>query len=163
MENCHHISSESISNPSNHCILEPPFITNDEPISDKCHHHTANPYITTNNDASTSPYLDTAILLSSVPNNVNKNNNSSETNTHASVVNLSNRQLTTHQIKILERGMKFCPTPGEPDISELHDDLDKLHVRLKRYLHFHKLSPPDNSTHTLDITVTPTPDPHQPF
>ena len=48
-------------------------------------------------------------------------------------------------------------------MSELHDDLDKLHVRLKRYLHFNKLSPPEDSTHIQDITLTPTPDLHEPF
>ena len=59
--------------------------------------------------------------------------------------------------------MIFCPTPGEPDLSEIHEDLDKLHVRLKSYLHFYKLPTPDDITPTLDITVTPTLDPHQPF
>ena len=67
---------------------------------------------------------------------ISNKNNSSQTNLHESVVNLSNRQLTPIEIKILQRGMKFCPTQGEPDISEIHDDLDKFHVRLKRVLTF---------------------------
>ena len=94
---------------------------------------------------------------------LNKNQNASTIKAHESVVNLSNRPLTPIDIDILQRGMKFCPTPGEADMSELHDDLDKLHVRLKRYLHFNKLSPPDDSTHIQDITLTPTPDLHEPF
>ena len=93
----------------------------------------------------------------------NKNNNSSENSIHESVVNLSHRQLSSTDINILQRGMKFCPTPGEPDISELHDDLDKLHLRLKRYLHFYKLSPPDDSTLNQDVTIVPTPNMHEPF
>ena len=95
--------------------------------------------------------------------NDNKSNNSSEVQIHESVVNLSNRQLTEPEILILQRGMKFCPTPGEPDLSELHEDLDKLHVRLKQYLYFYKLPTPEDITLTQDISVTPTLDPHQPF
>ena len=90
-------------------------------------------------------------------------NNSSEVTTHASVVNLSDRQLSESEIQILERGMKFCPTPGEPDMGELHEDLDKLHLRLKRYLHFYKLPNPNNDTSLRDITIVPTPELHQPF
>ena len=91
------------------------------------------------------------------------NKNSSNNSEHASVVNLSKRHLSTQEIQILERGMKFCPTPGEPDISENHNDLDKFHLRLKRYLHFHKLSPPHDDTSNIDITVAPTPNLHDPF
>ena len=95
---------------------------------------------------------------------MNKNHNSSENQTHESVVNLSSRQLSDMDIKILQRGMKFCPTPGEPDMSELHDDLDKLHLRLKRHLHFNKLSPPDNdNSSTQDLTLTIPPNPNEPF
>ena len=46
---------------------------------------------------------------------------------------------------------------------QLHEDLDKLHLRFKRYLHFHKLSPPEDDTSHPDITVVPTPDLHEPF
>ena len=66
-------------------------------------------------------------------------------------------------MNVLQRGMKFCPTPGEPVITELHDDLDKLHLRLKRYLHFNKLSPPEDTTLPQDVTIVPDPDPHEPF
>ena len=54
------------------------------------------------------------------------------------VVNLSQQPLTEAQIQILSRGLKFCPNPGEPDISTHQADLDKFHLRLKRFLHFHK-------------------------
>ena len=37
--------------------------------------------------------------------------------------------------------MKFCPTPGEPDISQAQKDLDSFHLRIKWRLHFS--NPPD--------------------
>ena len=43
---------------------------------------------------------------------LNKNQNASTIKAHQSVVNLSNRPLTPTDIDILQRGMKFWPTPG---------------------------------------------------
>ena len=54
------------------------------------------------------------------------------------VVNLSNYVLTTPQYNLLKRGLKFCPNPGEPDLSSYQTDLDKFHLRLKRFLHFYR-------------------------
>ena len=134
--------------PSYHDIISSPHSTNSDISTVVSHNSTA----ITNESVSMRYVHDTDTALPSVSNDVNnKNNNSSETKAHETVVNLSNRQLSPHEICILERGMKFCPTPGEPDTSELHDDLDKL--RLKRYLHFYKISPPDDLTNSLDITL----------
>ena len=69
----------------------------------------------------------------------NANNNASDENVYDDlVVNLSQHPLTEAQTKILSRGLKFCPNPGEPDISLCQADIDKFHLRLKRFLHFHK-------------------------
>ena len=92
----------------------------------------------------------------------NKNSNSSKIEDISSVVNLSNKHLTPPELTILEKGLKFCPTPGEPDISEQHNDLEKFHLRLKRYLHFYK-APADNSMDD-DTIITPSSlDPRDPF
>ncbi len=52
-----------------------------------------------------------------------------------SVVNLSTHILTQAQRSLLEKGLNFCPTPGEPDMLELHKDMDRLHglLRLKAF------------------------------
>ena len=91
----------------------------------------------------------------------NKSNNSSTIEDPVSVVNLSPRTLTPSELAILQRGLKFCPTPGEPDLSEQHNDLEKFHLRLKRYLHFYRTPDPDSIDDT--IVVPPTLDPHSPF
>ena len=48
------------------------------------------------------------------------------------MVNLSNIELTEDQVKVLSKGLKFCPTPGPPDPGEQRGDLDKLHRRLRQ-------------------------------
>ncbi len=47
--------------------------------------------------------------------------------TAPSVVNLSSHILTPAQNSLLEKGLNFCPTPGEPDMLELIKDMDLLH------------------------------------
>ena len=44
----------------------------------------------------------------------------------ATVVNLSDVVLTSAQISFLEKGLKFCPTPGEPDLGQLAKDLRQI-------------------------------------
>ena len=85
-----------------------------------------------NNDTS-NHYVTTNIHMAFL----NKNN--SNANVHESVVNLSQRPLSIHETKLLSKGMRFCPTPGEPNMRDLHRDLDQYHLQLKRYLHFNKL------------------------
>lgn len=57
-----------------------------------------------------------------------------------SVVNLSRRQLTTDEIKILSLGKGFCPTPGEPNMGEIKADLDRLHSNFRKRFFFHKIN-----------------------
>ena len=76
--------------------------------------------------------------------NENNNANSFDDNQLPLVVNLSKHILTNAQHKILSRGLKFCPTPGEPVISQYQADLDKFHLRLKRYLYFFRPRPDNN-------------------
>ena len=44
--------------------------------------------------------------------------------------------LTTAQLEILNKGLKFCPTPGEAQIRDLRRDLDKYHRSLRLKCHF---------------------------
>ena len=98
-----------------------------------------------------------------ISSNYNKSNNSSQNEDSVLVVNLSDRILTPPELAILNKGLKFCPTPGEPDISEHHNDLEKFHLRLKRYLHFYKAPADENGI--IDITIIPPSnlDPNEPF
>ena len=92
----------------------------------------------------------------------NISNNSSTNEEPISVVNLSHKILTPSELAILNKGLKFCPTPGEPDLSEHHNDLDKFHLRLKRFLHFYKL-PNDSNVEDDTILSTSNLDPNSPF
>ena len=47
------------------------------------------------------------------------------------VLNLSDHDLSTDELSLLERGLNFCPTPGEPHLGDLRRDLDSFHRRLK--------------------------------
>ena len=70
-----------------------------------------------------------------VYNKLNSNNNANESNVsdtvnpipgnteHSLVVNLSSSHLNPDAIQLLSKGVKFCPTPGEPDISRSQQDL----------------------------------------
>ena len=42
------------------------------------------------------------------------------------VVNLSNRELTIEEIKVLSRGWNFCPTPSSIDKFQLKKDIDEF-------------------------------------
>ena len=48
-----------------------------------------------------------------------------------SVVNLSSRTLNTDELSVLNKGITFCQTPGEPDLAHFRDDLDSFHLQLK--------------------------------
>ena len=47
------------------------------------------------------------------------------------VINLSNVQLSVHQLSALEKGLTFCPTPGTPDKSLIWEDFKEFHRRLE--------------------------------
>jgi len=101
----------------------------------------------------------------------NTNSNNSETtqtsiNPPKSVVNLSRLTLTQAMVSLLSKGLNFCPTPGEPIISDLKQDLDHFHTSLRRSLFFNRgvvsNTSLDQSTMSIqpDTTVR---DEHGPF
>ena len=53
-----------------------------------------------------------------------------------SVVNLSSVTLTQSQMEALEKGLTFCPTPGNINIVNIWDDLEKFCRRLRLKKHF---------------------------
>jgi hypothetical protein len=55
--------------------------------------------------------------------------------------------LTKDEYSILLKGLKFWPTPNNPDPGELKEDLDRLHKRLRQIAHYDN---PEN----LDLTNT---------
>ena len=76
-----------------------------------------------------------------------------------SVVNISGIILSETEISLLSRGLNFCPTPGEPDFSEVKQDLDKFHTSLRRMAFFSSLPPgedqPDPDTDLIDLWLGP--------
>ena len=52
------------------------------------------------------------------------------------VINLSDHMLTIPQREILNKGLKFCPTPWEAQMGDLRRDLDKYHRSLRLKSHF---------------------------
>ena len=48
-----------------------------------------------------------------------------------SVLNLSNTHICNVALKVLEKGLNFCPTPGEPHLGDLKRDLENFHRRLR--------------------------------
>jgi hypothetical protein len=67
-----------------------------------------------------------------------------------SVVNLSKVQLTESMISLLSKGLNFCPTPDEPDLHLLKQDLDAFHTSLRRSLFFNRRV--DSNT-SLDLST----------
>ena len=68
------------------------------------------------------------------------------------VVNLSSRSLTEPEKDLLQKGLNFCPTPGEPILSEIHSDLEKFHDNLRWKQHFHNQPPTENETERNFLT-----------
>ena len=82
--------------------------------------------------------------------NDNKNNNNIEsTNTHESVVNLSSHILTSAQRSLLEKGLNFCPSPGNRCFAETRSDLDRFHQSLKLWCYFSHENSPEDSAQNL--------------
>ena len=59
------------------------------------------------------------------------------------VINLSNVELTEHQLSALEKGLTFCPSPGAPDKSQIWEDFKEFNRRLELMQFF---SPKDKDT-----------------
>jgi hypothetical protein len=53
-------------------------------------------------------------------------------------------------VSLLSKGLNFCPTPGEPDISTLKQDLDTFHTSLRRAMFFNRRV--DSNT-SLDLST----------
>ena len=64
------------------------------------------------------------------------------------VINISNYELNEHQLKVLEKGLTFCPTPPRSDKSEIWNDFKEFHRRLE-LAQFFKLT---NEKIDLEIT-----------
>ena len=69
-------------------------------------------------------------------------------NSSSTVVNLSNTTLSQTETCLLEKGLNFCPTPGEPHLGEIRRDLDRFHrnLRIKTFFEQGKMETGANST-----------------
>jgi hypothetical protein len=52
------------------------------------------------------------------------------------VINLSSYDLKETDISVLLKGLKFCPTPGEPQIGQVLDDLSGFFRRMRLQAYF---------------------------
>ena len=73
---------------------------------------------------------------------LNCNNNSTAPQKEL-VVNISDHILSPEEHSVLAKGMKFCPTPGEPNFGALREDLNQFHSRIERHLFFCNLPDKD--------------------
>ena len=67
------------------------------------------------------------------------------------VVNLSDYDLTKNQLKVLGRGLKFCPTPGRFDHGRLKEDIDRFFRSVSLHIFFNSNTAeeiPDNNDPT---------------
>jgi len=71
-----------------------------------------------------------------------------------SVVNLSSSHLSEHHISLLQRGLKFCPTPPAPNAGQLREDMDRFHTRLRQIAYFDTMASNLNQS-TSFISNTP--------
>lgn len=86
-------------------------------------------------------------------------NKSCNNNSKSTVVNLSNHKLSISQLSLLERGLKFCPTPGEPHMANLRRDLDRFHRRLKWNVFFSNREGPSVTNNDSESADTTNPNP----
>ena len=66
------------------------------------------------------------------------------------VVNCSNKTLSEDEITLLQKGLKFCPTPACPDPGQSRDDLNSLHRRLRLMAFFDEQNK-DNANQTSQL------------
>ena len=62
----------------------------------------------------------------------------SKRNKHNNIVNLSNRQLTTDEVSVLELGLSFCPTTKYLNKEQTTNDFYSFIRRLKFFEYFHE-------------------------
>ena len=68
------------------------------------------------------------------------------------VINISDCNLEQTQIRALEKGLTFCPTPGPPDISQIWLDFKEFHRRLE-LMEFFSRESNDQTDHTLNQSI----------
>ncbi len=75
-----------------------------------------------------------------------------------SVINLSSYVLSEIERSVLQKGLKFAPTPGEPDMNEILDDLRFFFRRMTLKAYFHESNNEDktNFQPTLDKFLSQT-------
>ena len=71
-------------------------------------------------------------MVNTCPNNENKFSYLGQR-----VVNISRYQLSKSEMKLLEKGITFAPTPGDADIAEIHSEVNKFLRRILLKLHFY--------------------------
>ena len=81
--------------------------------------------------------------------------NAASTTFERSVVNLSSFILNEEHISLLQRGLKFCPTPPAPDEGQLREDLDRYHTRLRQIAFFDNIESNNVSTTSFINLATP--------
>ena len=59
-----------------------------------------------------------------------------QSQTSRCVINLSSRVLSHDEKNLLSKGLKFCPTPGEPSPYNIHEDLRAFFRRMRLKAHF---------------------------
>ena len=69
------------------------------------------------------------------------------------VINLSNTTLEENQIRVLERGFTFCPTPGPPDKSQIWLYFKEFHRRLE-LMEFFSTDTNDNTSTNINQSMT---------
>jgi hypothetical protein len=60
----------------------------------------------------------------------NQNNIPIFDNTYPTIFNLAQTKLTVHEKSVLNKGLKFCPTPDPPDAKEYQSSIENLHRKL---------------------------------
>jgi hypothetical protein len=70
------------------------------------------------------------------------------------IVNLSSHQLSTYQIKVLNKGLGFCPTPTRLHRTDYHTDILRF-IRQLRLQHDKHVSNHFTKTHKMnDLSLT---------
>ena len=60
-----------------------------------------------------------------------------------SVINLSDVELTAAQTDALVKGLTFCPTPWEPNMADIIQNLENFFRKMRLKSHFHNDPDPD--------------------
>ncbi len=68
-----------------------------------------------------------------------------------SVINLSSHVLTEIERAVLEKGLTFCPTPREPDMNQILEDLRLFFRRMRLKAYFH--NPTENNGNISQSTL----------